>query len=74
MDKSATFSSASLVLVDMPGYGFAFLSDKDKERCDKLCFSYLRHRGAALKRVLLLLDARHGFKVGEASKGLQSPA
>lgn len=55
----------SLILVDMPGYGFAYLSDNDQERCYSLCMSYLLLRGSPLKRVLLLVDARHGLKASD---------
>jgi GTP-binding protein len=48
-------------LVDMPGYGFA-QAPKDKvEAWTKLVRAYLRGR-PALRRVFLLLDARHGVK------------
>ena len=55
----------AMVLVDMPGYGFASMSNEDKARCEALTSMYLRERGSTLKRVILLLDARHGFKAGE---------
>lgn len=55
----------ALVVVDMPGYGFAFLNEEHRLRCEDLTFRYLSQRGPALKRVLLLLDARHGFKAGD---------
>ncbi len=63
------FSQAppSLILVDMPGYGFAYLSDNDQERCYSLCMSYLLLRGSPLKRVLLLVDARHGLKASDTA-------
>eukprot|EP01038_Epipyxis_sp_PR26KG_P005127 gene5127-7143_t len=64
-----------LVIADMPGYGFAFMNENDKTRCDQLCNYYLNEssfpypdddikkpKRSALKRVLLLLDARHGIK------------
>lgn len=62
----------ALVIVDMPGYGFAFMSEDDVARCGKLSRDYLRLRGNTLKRVLLLLDARHGLKAADREffKGL----
>ncbi len=52
-------------LIDMPGYGYAE-APKDVVRAWKaLVFDYLRGR-AALKRVLLLIDARHGVKPVDA--------
>ncbi len=52
-------------LIDMPGYGYAE-APKDVVRAWKaLVFDYLRGR-AALKRVLVLIDARHGVKPVDA--------
>ena len=62
-DETHQASNAALVVVDMPGYGFAYMSEEDLLRCDRAMKSYLRHRGAVLKRVLLILDARHGVKL-----------
>lgn len=49
--------AGSLVLVDMPGYGYAEAARRIKEAWQGLMFDYLRGR-PNLKRVLLLLDAR----------------
>ena len=46
-----------LVLVDMPGYGYAEASRRVKQDWQGLMFDYLRGR-PTLRRVLLLLDAR----------------
>ncbi|MDQ2805002.1 MAG: ribosome biogenesis GTP-binding protein YihA/YsxC [Pseudomonadota bacterium] len=46
-----------LVLVDMPGYGYAHAPKTIKEDWQGLMFNYLRGR-PSLGRVLLLLDAR----------------
>lgn len=51
-----------LRLIDLPGYGFAFISKQVAENFRKLLHGYLLNRGKALKRVLLLIDARHGMK------------
>jgi GTP-binding protein len=51
-----------LMLVDLPGYGFAEASKRDVERWTQLIHRYLRGR-ASLRRTLLLIDARHGVKV-----------
>lgn len=53
--------SGKLVLVDMPGYGFARVAKKDAQSWSKLIRLYLRGR-PSLRRVLVLVDARHGFK------------
>ncbi len=50
-----------LALVDMPGYGFAKAPKDEVDRWTELVFSYLRGR-ATLKRVYVLIDARHGIK------------
>jgi GTP-binding protein len=50
-----------LRLVDMPGYGYAKAGKADIERWTGLVRDYLRGR-APLKRVVLLIDARHGVK------------
>lgn len=50
-----------LQLVDMPGYGFAKAPPSVTEQWRKLVRDFLRGR-VVLKRVLLLIDARHGIK------------
>lgn len=53
--------SGPLVMVDMPGYGFAVAPRAVKRDWQGLMFNYLRGR-PNLRRVLLLLDARIEFK------------
>lgn len=48
-------------LVDLPGYGYARAARKDVEEWSRLTRDFLRGR-AALRRVILLVDARHGLK------------
>ncbi len=48
-------------LVDMPGYGYAEAPKDLVARWQRLIGDYLRGR-AVLKRVLVLIDARHGLK------------
>ena len=50
-----------LAIVDMPGYGFAKAPKATVDNWTKLVFDYLRGR-VTLKRVYLLIDARHGIK------------
>lgn len=53
-----------LVLVDMPGYGYARAPKAVVEAWTELVFTYLRGRpGLAL--VCLLIDARHGLKASD---------
>lgn len=48
-------------LVDMPGYGYAKAPVKVVEQWKRLVRDYLRGR-VVLKRVLVLIDSRHGVK------------
>jgi GTP-binding protein len=50
-----------LRLVDLPGYGYAKAPKSEIGRWTALTRDYLRGR-ASLKRVILLIDARHGLK------------
>jgi GTP-binding protein len=50
-----------LCLVDLPGYGYARASKGEIGRWNRLIEDYLRGR-PNLKRVCLLIDARHGLK------------
>ena len=55
-----------LVLVDMPGYGYAQAAKSVKEDWQGLMFDYLRGR-PTLRRVLLLLDARIEIKASDTA-------
>jgi GTP-binding protein len=50
-----------LMLVDLPGYGYAAASKSAVASWTRLVQQYLRGR-ARLRRVCLLIDARHGIK------------
>ena len=50
-----------LMLVDLPGYGFAAVSKQQAAGWTALTQRYLNGR-SSLRRVLLLIDARHGVK------------
>jgi len=50
-----------LYLVDMPGYGYALASKEQIKSWTNLLRTYLQGR-PSLKRVYLLIDARHGLK------------
>lgn len=50
-----------LMMVDMPGYGFAQVSKAMRKAWDHLIFTYLRGR-PALRCVFVLVDSRHGLK------------
>ncbi len=54
-----------LRLVDLPGYGFAKASRTAARKFQDLGRAYLRGR-PNLKRVYLLIDARHGLKAPDA--------
>lgn len=51
----------SLMLADLPGYGYAKASKTEIARWTAMIFDYLRGR-PSLRRVCLLIDARHGLK------------
>ena len=53
-----------VALVDMPGYGFAEAPKAQVDAWTKLVFDYLRGR-VTLKRIFLLIDARHGVKTAD---------
>ena len=53
-----------MALVDMPGYGYAKAPKAQVDQWTKLVFDYLRGR-ATLKRVYVLIDARHGIKTND---------
>ncbi len=55
-----------MVLVDMPGYGYAQAAKSVKEDWQGLMFDYLRGR-PTLRRVLLLLDARIEIKASDTA-------
>ncbi len=50
-----------IALVDMPGYGFAKAPKEQVDQWTRLVFDYLKGR-VTLKRVYVLIDARHGLK------------
>jgi len=54
-------SFVPLVLVDLPGYGYAAAAKTKVAAWTRLIHDYLRGR-AALARVYVLIDARHGLK------------
>lgn len=54
-----------LALVDMPGYGYAEAPKEQVDAWTRLVFDYLRGR-TTLRRVFLLIDARHGIKKNDA--------
>ncbi len=57
---------APIRIVDMPGFGFARAPKPTVEAWNKLIHAYLRGR-ANLRRVYLLVDARHGPKANDLS-------
>jgi len=53
-----------LTLVDLPGYGYAKAPKGDVDRWNRLIRMYLKGR-VGLRRLCLLIDARHGVKAGD---------
>lgn len=50
--------NSQMYLVDLPGYGYAKISEKEKEKWGELVERYL-HGSSRLKAVFLLIDIRH---------------
>lgn len=50
-----------IILVDLPGYGYAQAPENMVKQWQKLIFTYLQGR-VNLKRVFVLIDSRHGIK------------
>jgi len=53
-----------LILVDLPGYGYARAPKTDIARWQQLTRGYLKGR-PQLRRVCLLIDSRHGLKASD---------
>ncbi|OQM76555.1 ribosome biogenesis GTP-binding protein YihA/YsxC [Manganibacter manganicus] len=53
-----------MALIDMPGYGYASAPKDKVDAWTKLVFDYLKGR-VTLKRVYVLIDARHGIKAND---------
>jgi GTP-binding protein len=53
-----------IVIVDMPGYGYARAPKQQVKDWTRLVFAFLRGR-ANLRRVYVLVDARHGLKAND---------
>jgi GTP-binding protein len=51
-----------LYLVDLPGYGYAAVSRREREAWRPLVEAYLRGRRASLRGAILLVDARRGLE------------
>jgi GTP-binding protein len=58
------FGLEGLILVDLPGYGYARASKTDIARWNRLTEGYLKGR-SQLRRICLLIDARHGLKAND---------
>lgn len=48
-------------LVDLPGYGYARVTPKEKEKLQKLIIWYLSTSDIKLKKVVLIIDSRIGI-------------
>ncbi len=50
-----------LYFVDLPGYGYAKLSKKDRQKLEELIFWYLEHPVSDLALVVIIIDAKVGL-------------
>ncbi|MEN8197090.1 MAG: ribosome biogenesis GTP-binding protein YihA/YsxC [Pseudomonadota bacterium] len=53
-----------LMIVDLPGYGYAKAPKGEVDRWNRLIRKYLKGR-VGLRRLCVLIDARHGLKVSD---------
>ena len=56
--KAGEFNETKWYLVDLPGYGFAKISQSSRRRWEQMIENYLRKR-ENLARVFVLIDSRH---------------
>lgn len=56
-----SLNNGKCYFVDLPGYGYAEASAKQKERIEKLILWYLMYSDARPQRVVLILDAKAGL-------------
>jgi GTP-binding protein len=59
-------AGAGLMLADLPGYGYHRAGKREAAQWTKAVFDYLRGR-PNLRRVYLLIDARHGLKENDSA-------
>lgn len=57
-------SNRSIMLADLPGYGFAKAPKNLVKAWERMSLGYLKNR-KSLKRLFLLIDSRHGFKAND---------
>ncbi|RUP50637.1 P-loop containing nucleoside triphosphate hydrolase protein [Jimgerdemannia flammicorona] len=53
-------------MVDLPGYGFAFVSEEEKKSWRDLMETYIERRGSLI-RIFVIIDARHGLMLPDKS-------
>jgi GTP-binding protein len=58
ISSSENFREAKWYLVDLPGYGFAKISQRSRRRWEQMIENYLRKR-ENLQQVFVLIDSRH---------------
>ena len=58
VSKAGDFNETKWYLVDLPGYGFAKISQSSRRRWEQMIENYLRKR-ENLVTVFVLIDARH---------------
>ena len=58
VSKAGDFNESKWYLVDLPGYGFAKISQSSRRRWEQMIENYLRKR-ENLVTVFVLIDARH---------------
>ena len=56
-----TINRGKFYFVDLPGYGYAEASPKQKESIEKLILWYLMYSNASIRKVILILDVKAGL-------------
>jgi len=56
-----TINRGKFYFVDLPGYGYAEASPKQKESIEKLILWYLMYSNAGIRKVVLILDVKAGL-------------
>ncbi|CAB4394612.1 unnamed protein product [Rhizophagus irregularis] len=51
-------------MVDMPGYGFAYVKEEEKTQWRELMETYISTR-KTLRKIFVIVDARHGIKLAD---------
>ncbi|CAG8447771.1 9232_t:CDS:2 [Funneliformis mosseae] len=68
LTRQINFYAASRIfnMIDMPGYGFAYVKEEELIQWGKLIETYITTR-STLKKIYVIIDARHGIKLADVN-------